>query len=97
MVVTDWLVEGLLPAGALATISDADDGDPYELLAQGVDVVIHLGSRDPQMLAGDPFLLSVFWRDGLVDGCQPPPPFWVRFDAAAGGFVRVVEEPEAAA
>jgi hypothetical protein len=81
---------------AAEPLATPTDGDPYELLAQGFDVVIHLGSRDPHTLSGRPLLLSVLWRDGLVDGCQPPPPFWVRFDAAAGGFVRVVEEPEAA-
>ena len=36
--------------------------------------------------AGAQILLSVHWRDGLAAelGCDPPPPFWARFDPVRG-------------
>jgi hypothetical protein len=84
--VTGWLVDGLIPAGALVTIVDCDDGTPQDALARGFDVVIHLGRS---RLDDEPTLVTVFWRDGLVPGREPPAPFWIRFDRERQTFVRV--------
>ena len=93
----DWLIEGLLPSGALATVADLDDPEPDELLASGLDVVLLLhDSGDQAFHSGAPILFEVRWRDGLVPGHEPPPPFWVRFDLGRGGLVRVDEPKEAA-
>ena len=35
----DWIIDGLIPAGALAAIADEDDGTAAQVLAQGYDVV----------------------------------------------------------
>jgi hypothetical protein len=85
-----WLIEGLIPAGAIVGICDAEDGTPDEILAQGYDVVMHLSEHN---LVAHPVLMTVLWRDGLVPGHKPPAPFWVRFTGS--GFVRV-DESEAA-
>lgn len=95
---TDWLIEGLVPAGALVTVADLDDPTPEELLAGGIDVVLLLhDTGDGAFRAGRPIRFSVHWRPGLPGelGCDPPAAFWVRFDAGRAGFVRV-DEPEAA-
>ena len=89
----DWLLEGAIPAGSLAVLMDADDGDPQAVLDAGADVVIHLGAADPATLSGEPFLFSILWRDGLVTGRRPPDPCWIRW--TDGGFV-FVEDGEAA-
>jgi hypothetical protein len=89
-----WLLEGALPTGVVAALCDLDDPTPPALLENGFDVVLQLAGRGA--MTDRPVLLTVHWRDGLLPGLRPPAPFWVRFDAAAGGFVRVVEEPEAA-
>jgi hypothetical protein len=85
----NWLLEGMVPAGAIVAIMDADDGDPQALLDNGFDAVLHIGGSDPDTLSGAPFLFSVFWREGLVPGRRPPQPFWMRWTGA--GFVRVEE------
>jgi hypothetical protein len=87
--VTRWLIEGLVPAGALVTITDADDGDPQAMIDAGFDAVLHLGAADPATLSGEPFLFTVLWREALVPGRQPPSPFWVRWTGS--GLVRVEE------
>jgi hypothetical protein len=87
---TRWLIEGLVPAGAIVGIADAEDGTPQEILDQGFDVVLHLSEHE---LTTGPVLMTVLWRDGLVPGRRPPAPFWVRF--TGHGFVRV-DESEAA-
>jgi hypothetical protein len=89
-----WAVEGLLPGGAVAAVADLDDPSPGTLLENGFDVVLRFAGRGA-MDAG-PVLVSVHWREGLVPGREPPPPFWVRFDPSRFGFVRVDGEPEAA-
>jgi hypothetical protein len=86
--VSDWLVEGLIPTGALVTVADVDDGTPEDVLTQGWDVVIHLGRRE---LDDEPVLLTVLWRDGLVPGHEPPAPFWIRLDRERGTIVPVDE------
>jgi hypothetical protein len=87
-----WLVDGLVPRGALVAIADVSDGTPEDVLARGYDVVMHLGAVQ---LGVAPVLLTVVWRPGLVPGCQPPAPFWVAFVPGAG-LVRV-DAPEGAA
>jgi hypothetical protein len=85
----DWLLENLVPAGALVTIMDSGDGDPQAALDAGFDAVLYLHSADPETLNGRPFLFEVRWREGLVPGRRPPPPFWLRWSGS--GFERVAE------
>lgn len=85
-----WLVTGLIPRGATVAIADTEDGTPEEVLARGYDVVLHLSEYE---LVDHPVLLTVLWRDGLVPGCEPPAPMWIRWTGA--GFV-MVDEAEAA-
>lgn len=80
-----WLVDGLIPAGAIVAVADLDDPPPSALIAGGADVVMLLHDRGA--IGGEPVQLSVHWRPGLVPGHQPPPPLWIRFTGA--GFVRV--------
>src|SRR5438132_629150 len=74
---TQWLVEGLIPRGAIVAIADLDDGSPEHILADGCfDVVLYLhdrGAMDTRTV-----LFSAHWRDGLVPGWEPPAPFWIR-------------------
>jgi hypothetical protein len=81
-----WLMEGLIPAGTVATIADKSDGTPEEVLARGFDVVIHFDADEGAPIT-KPALVTVLWRDGLVDDAEPPAPFWVRFTGA--GFERL--------
>jgi hypothetical protein len=90
--VTDWLIEGLIPAGAIVTIADLDDPTPEELLARGFDVVIYLHGRGA--MDGGPVLQSVHWRDGLAPGHEPPAPFWIQL--VGGSFERVDVNGDAA-
>jgi hypothetical protein len=88
--VTDWLLEGMIPAGAIVVLLDDDDEiDPQAAIKGGADVVIYLHSADPETLNGRPFLFEVRWRDGLVPGRCPPVPVWCRWTGR--GFVRVEE------
>lgn len=80
-----WLVEGLIPAGAIAALADLDDPSPSTLLAAGFDVVLRLHARGE--MTGGPVLLSCHWRRGLVPGCEPPEPSWIR--QGPEGFVNV--------
>jgi hypothetical protein len=63
-----WLIEGLIPAGAVVGIADLGDGSPEDILALGFDVVIYLHGRGE--MDDGPVLLDVRWRPGLVQGAQ---------------------------
>lgn len=92
-----WVLEGVLPTGVVAALSDLDDPSPRTLLENGFDAVLLFGDRgDRAIRFGKKIVLSVHWRPGLAGevGCDPPAPFYVRFDAARPGFVRV-DGPEA--
>jgi hypothetical protein len=85
---TRWLVENLIPEGALVAITDLDDPEPDKLIRQGIDVVIFLHERGA--ISAMPVLLSVHWRAGLAPGHEPPEPFWIR-RSGGFGFERVEE------
>jgi hypothetical protein len=85
--VTRWLVEGLIPAGAIVTFADLDDPPPQELLARGIDVVLYVHDRGPA--SERPVLFSCHWREGLVPGHEPPKPFWIK--RVGDGYVRIEE------
>ena len=77
---TEWLLQDAVPLGALIGLADANDGTPEAVLEEGgYDVVMHLGGSDPLLTSGAPFLLTIAWREGLVEGAEPPEPFWVRW------------------
>lgn len=84
-----WIIEGIVPAGAVVAITDLDDPPPDELIAGGVDVVLRLHDRG-EMSDDQPVLLSAHWRPGLWPGEKPPAPIWVRH-VAGRGFVPVGE------
>lgn len=88
-----WVIERVLPTGAIAALCDLDDPPSATLLENGFDVVLHLAGRGA--MTDRPVLFTACWREGLVPGRVPPAPFWVRFDRASLNFVRV-DEPEAA-
>jgi hypothetical protein len=89
--VTRWLVEGLIPKGAVVAVTDLDDPEPAELIRRGVDVVLFLHGRGAMREA--PVLLAVHWRAGLVPEHEPPKPFWIR--PGSKGFEPVPEETAA--
>jgi hypothetical protein len=80
----------VIPAGAVATITDLDDPPADELHAAGVDVVMLY--RDCGGLGPDPVRVEVSWRPGLVPGHEPPAPFWIRWNPRTGTFDRLPEE-----
>lgn len=78
---TEWLVEGLIPRGAIVAIADLDDPPPEALIERGNDVVLHLAARG-RAVAGSEVLLTTYFHERL--GLTPPEPFLVRFDPEAG-------------
>lgn len=90
----EWVIDGVVPAGVIAALADLDDPSPATLLENGFDVVLRMHARGAMDDA--PVLFSTHWRDGLLPGVEPPAPFWVRFDPARGGFVRVEDDHDAA-
>jgi hypothetical protein len=84
---TDWVLDGVLPVGAILLVADPTDGTPEEVLAcTGADVVVHFGRTE---LDEEPVLVTVAWREGLVPGQRPPAPYWIRFDPERFDFVPV--------
>jgi hypothetical protein len=85
----NWLIQDMVPTGAIVTIMDEGDGPAQAALNAGFDAVLYLHSADPETLNGKPFLFEVLWRDGLVPGRRSPAAFWVRWTGS--GFERVEE------
>jgi hypothetical protein len=84
----EWIVKGLIPAGAVVAIADLDDPSPDEILAAGCDVVLLLHDRGA--IDDRPVLFEVRWRPGLMPGHKPPDPFCIRRNG--DGFAPVREE-----
>ncbi len=71
-----WVIDGLIPSGAIAAVADLDDPPPRTLLEAGFDVVIRLHDRGE--MSDGPVLLTCHWRRDLVPGREPPEPCWTR-------------------
>jgi hypothetical protein len=85
----EWVIDGVLPTGALAALADLDDPSPQTLLENGFDVVLRLHGRG--VMDDRPILFSVHWREGLVPGVEPPAPYRIKFDPERMDFVPVDE------
>jgi hypothetical protein len=88
----DWVMDGLIPTGVIAALSDLDDPSPQTLLENGFDAVVLLEMRGAAV-PGVPVRLRVYFHPRL--GLESPAPFWIKFDPARPGFV-LADEPGAA-
>jgi hypothetical protein len=82
-----WLVEHLVPCGAILAFADPDDPRVEVAFAGGADVVILLHGRGE--MDDGPVLFEPHWQPGLISGWIALAPFWIR--RVGDGSVRVDE------